>query len=89
MKFLEVNSPKTVEQLLKKDIKQANAQVANYKDAIKDVQGKIKDLTERRKGLRESVAELDNKILACANEADRLMEGMTEIMGLIDGYKNL
>lgn len=89
MKFLEVNSPKTVKQLLDRDIKQANVQVANYKDAIKDVQGKIRDLTEQRKELRESVAELDNKILACADHADRLMEGMTEIMDLIDGYRNL
>ena len=89
MIFLKVNSPKTVEDILKKDVKQATKEVAKYREAIKDVQSKIQALTSDRRDMRAQVAELDNKILACANEADRLMSAMTEVMDLIEGYKSM
>ena len=89
MKFLEVLSPKSVEDLLKQDVKQAEKQIEKYREAIKDVQEKIKALTTTRREVREQVAELDNKILACADEADRLMTGMTDVLKLVEKYKNL
>jgi uncharacterized coiled-coil DUF342 family protein len=89
MKFLKVSDPKTVKDLLDADVKQAEKVVADYKEAISDVQGKIKGLVAERKELRKSLVEVDNRIEVCSDEAARLMEAMTEVLNLISGYKGL
>lgn len=84
--MLNLLNPKSAEELLQKDLKQADREIRRYEDAISDHQRHIDSRRAEKAVLMARVKGIDERIEAEVAELKELVDDMTEVMNLRHEY---
>ena len=84
--MLNLLNPKSAEELLQKDLKQADREIRRYEDAISDHQKHIDSRRAEKNVLMARVKGIDERIEAELAELKELVDDMTAVMNLRQEY---
>lgn len=87
--MLNVNKPKTVEEILQRDIKQGNREIEKYQQEILKAQDKKRERLTQLKAVEAEAQKIRLEITEIGDDIFKAQKDLQEVFSLVQKYKGL